>query len=66
MLGDLCISHYDGIKAHVEFLARQSEYGDGVPQFGLLGDCELRTAAFFNFCLTFICSVDKRTASEFQ
>jgi hypothetical protein len=27
-------SHYEGIKAHVEFLARQTGYGGGVPQFG--------------------------------
>lgn len=32
--------HYDGIKAHMDFLARQAtdEYGKGVPQFGMLGD----------------------------
>ena len=30
--------HYAGIKAHVDFLARQSKYGAGVPQFGMLGD----------------------------
>jgi hypothetical protein len=27
-----------GVKAHVDFLARQAKYGGGVPQFGLLGD----------------------------
>ena len=40
-LGDnisLIHEHYAGIKAHVDFLARQRAYGDGVPQFGLLGD----------------------------
>ena len=30
--------HYEGIAAHVDFLARQAGYGDGVPQFGMLGD----------------------------
>ena len=27
-------AHYEGIAAHVDFLARQAGYGDGVPQFG--------------------------------
>ena len=31
-------THYDGFKAHVDFLARQRKFGSGVPQFGLLGD----------------------------
>ena len=36
--------HYDGIAAHVDFLARQAGYGDGVPQFGMLGDwCSVET-----------------------
>ena len=31
---ELARDHYDGIKAHVDFLARQAKYGGGVPQFG--------------------------------
>lgn len=35
---ELIKTRYSGIKAHVDFLARQASYGGGVPQFGLLGD----------------------------
>lgn len=38
--GDMALveTHYKGIRAHIDFLARQASYGGGVPQFGLLGD----------------------------
>ena len=34
----LAETHYEGVAAHVNFLARQAGHGDGVPQFGMLGD----------------------------
>ena len=30
----LAETHYEGLAAHVDFLARQAGYGDGVPQVG--------------------------------